>query len=222
MSWAKLLFFLLAGFYAQLTAGVIPPDPECGVRKTCWPSECPTGGCDPFLISWWNTDLDYIRFEMRVEYVIQSEHYIALGFSEDNRMPDSSIVMCRSNANVELGYTQGRSYVSGTDVYGIRNATFSTADNVTTCSFDRIKIPIRNQNQLKYLTNPFFILRAWGSVTGNVPNYHGNANRGVSPNSFSYPVQVASAHRIKPLAATFCASLLVFLMFYNTKNDSGF
>ncbi|XP_033740425.1 putative ferric-chelate reductase 1 isoform X2 [Pecten maximus] len=213
MSWTKLVCILIAGVYIQLTDGVIPPDPGCGSTKVCWPSECPVGGCVGFLVSWWNTDLDYLRFQMKVEFVTQGDHYIALGFSGNNRMPDSSIVMCLSDANVQLGYTSGRTYVPGTDLYGIRNTSVVIENNITTCTFDRIKNPVRNAAQLRYLSNPFFLLRAWGLATNGVPSYHGTT-RGVSPNEYSYPTPTAAGHTVLPFTTTLGASLMVVSLFY--------
>ncbi|XP_033740426.1 putative ferric-chelate reductase 1 [Pecten maximus] len=214
MSRIKLVCILIAGVYTKLTDGVIPPDPGCGSTKVCWPTECPVGGCVEFLVSWWNTDLDYLRFEVKVEFVPQGEHYIALGFSGDNLMADSSIVMCRSDANVQLGYTSGRTYVPGTDLYGIQNTSFVIENNITTCSFDRIKNPERNAAQLKSLSNPFFLLRAWGLVTNGVPVYHTDTRRGVSPNSYSYPTPMSTGHTVLPLTASLGACLMVARLFY--------
>ncbi|OWF43907.1 ferric-chelate reductase 1 [Mizuhopecten yessoensis] len=167
MSWTKLICILIASVFTQLTNGEIPPDSQCGKAKICWPAECPAEGCVGFLISWWNTDLDYLRFEMKMEIVPSGEHYIALGFSGNNQMPDSSIVMCRSDDNVQLGYTQGRTYAPGTDLYGIRNTSFADTNNITTCSFDRIKKPTKNEDTLRSLTDSFFLIRAWGAVTAS-------------------------------------------------------
>ncbi|XP_021366797.1 DOMON domain-containing protein FRRS1L-like isoform X2 [Mizuhopecten yessoensis] len=207
MSWTKLICILIASVFTQLTNGEIPPDSQCGKAKICWPAECPAEGCVGFLISWWNTDLDYLRFEMKMEIVPSGEHYIALGFSGNNQMPDSSIVMCRSDDNVQLGYTQGRTYAPGTDLYGIRNTSFADTNNITTCSFDRIKKPTKNEDTLRSLTDSFFLIRAWGAVTGGVPAYHKN-NRGVSPKSYSYPVMKGTGHNIKPASVSLCACLI--------------
>ncbi|XP_069137793.1 putative ferric-chelate reductase 1 [Argopecten irradians] len=209
MTWIKFACILIACVYIEPTTGFVPPDPACGTTRTCWPAECPNTGCNDFQISWWNTNSGYLRFQMRVDYAVQGEHYIALGFSANKQMADSSIVMCRSDANVELGYTPAeRRYLSRPNFTGLRNTSFNVTNTITTCWFDRIIEP--SESEMRTLTNSFYLLRAWGPVENGAPAQH--AARGSSADTFAYPTQVAAGHSVFPATTTIGGGLVMSLL----------
>jgi hypothetical protein len=57
----------------------------CGDTKGCF-AKCSGGQCD-FIISWNDTG-EHVQFEMKKKFSVMdpSDHWIAVGFSEDKRM----------------------------------------------------------------------------------------------------------------------------------------
>lgn len=81
----------------------LPEDFGCGETKGCF-AKCSGGQCD-FIISWNDTG-EHVQFEMKKKFSAMdpSDHWIAVGFSEDKRMVTGNIRMVK--LVVEVGSLQ--------------------------------------------------------------------------------------------------------------------
>jgi len=66
---------------------MINPDPECGVTKGCFPAAC-SNNCN-YLVTWKDRG-EEIEFSLQLT-TTQLNYYVAIGFSNDPKMVDTSI-----------------------------------------------------------------------------------------------------------------------------------
>ncbi|XP_076076307.1 uncharacterized protein LOC143047196 isoform X3 [Mytilus galloprovincialis] len=155
--------------------GKINPDSECGLSKSCF-HDCNATNCH-YLVSW-TSDLNDITFNItaRVTGVKAYRSWVALGFSPDGAMPNSSFIMCKNGNGTFYGqYGYSSQY---TQFIGIDNVTLQISDSsvngdIVQCT---IKRPlISNTDKIFNLTTEWHILFAYGDVTLN-PNGKPTAN----------------------------------------------
>ncbi|XP_060069676.1 ferric-chelate reductase 1-like [Ylistrum balloti] len=174
--WTLLPIVILKVIQLQETGGTILPNPECGNTKGCYPESCPVNGCPDFFMSWEDAG-DYLRFVMTFEISAGDDQWVAIAFSKDTAMTDSSVVMCRLEGGatlVEMGHTStvGFSYTTLSSNYGLQNAAVSRNGTEVVCSFDRIINATQNEAQIFDLDQPLHLLHAKGTIATGSPNYH--------------------------------------------------
>ncbi|XP_021366793.1 cell wall protein DAN4-like [Mizuhopecten yessoensis] len=172
----------------SLTCAVITSDPECGKTKGCYPSICPVGGCQEFHLSWEDAG-EYLRFKMIVEVPADEVVWAAIGFSKDNRMRDTSVVMCKSDTmTAEIGHNDPSRffYAPLRTVSSLQDVSVSRTVMYMTCMFSRIKIPREFPAHIFALNRPdLYLLNARGPIAkGGMPNPHTSRQASASPVSF--------------------------------------
>ncbi|XP_021366826.1 ferric-chelate reductase 1-like [Mizuhopecten yessoensis] len=184
--WPVILAVVMAVVPLQETNGAILPDPECGMTKGCYPEACPVSGCTDFFVSWEEAG-EYLRFVMTFEISAGDDQWVALAYSKDTHMGDSSVVMCRMEGgatSIEMGHTVGYAYRTLSNNYGLQNTAVNRIGTVVVCSFDRIKNATQNEAQVFDLDQPLHLLHAKGSITAGTPTYH--SIRYVTTNTFDF------------------------------------
>ncbi|XP_033740422.1 putative ferric-chelate reductase 1 [Pecten maximus] len=184
--WTAVRIVILTIAQSQVTDGVILPDSGCGATKGCYPESCPVNGCSDFFVSWEDAG-DYLRFVMTFEISAGDNTWVALAFSKDVSMPDSSVVMCRLEGgatSIEMGHTNamGFSYASLSSNYGLQNTAVSRNGTLVVCSFDRIKNATQTEAQIFDLDQPLHLMHGQGDIASGNPQYH--SSRFVTSNTF--------------------------------------
>ncbi|XP_033740429.1 uncharacterized protein LOC117327508 [Pecten maximus] len=144
----------------------IKPDADCGKEeKNCF-QKCHYNGCE-FRVTWKQID-NYVEFEVIQDTlsVFNLNVWIAIGFSENQEMKGTSVVMCLYNElspSVELGYNPRHYFQKLHDTANIlRKTSASFVDLIFTCKFQRrIKTEL---NHVASLSNPSYLLVGQGAV----------------------------------------------------------
>ncbi|XP_021366794.1 uncharacterized protein LOC110459067 [Mizuhopecten yessoensis] len=178
----------LTCLHLSLIFAVITPDPQCGSTKGCYPPTCPVGGCKDFHLRWEDA-AEYIRFKMVASVPSTGNVWAAIGFSKDNQMKNSSVVMCKVDpTTVEIGYTDPlkNSYAALKTVSTLTNVSVARNGSYMTCTFARIKKPTEFPTQIFALNQTdLYLLNAHGPLIDGIPGYH-NAIRQASASTLSF------------------------------------
>ncbi|CAH1788474.1 unnamed protein product [Owenia fusiformis] len=147
---------------------------SCGTTKGCYsvPQGCsPTNSDCQYFVSWRENNKD-VDFEL---YAKDGE-YVAVGFSHDIMMPDTSVVACSMNKGfVEVSNYYNKEYSSG-QLYpgakvGLNNTEGYWTGNDISCRFSRAKIITTDQfkntpsQSIFNLTQSYYLLVAKGQST---------------------------------------------------------
>lgn len=154
-----LIKFAVVLIYLKASSALIPWDSACGVTKGCFP-DCP-GGCQ-YLVKW-QASVSNIAFELSAEES-GTNVYLAIGYSEDYRMGDDSVVGCIVPANSVRSYFNEDTNTDelSNNQLGLTSTTVSQSNGVINCTFTRTY----SESDVKYfdLNNDYIILLVVGDV----------------------------------------------------------
>ncbi|OWF46377.1 putative ferric-chelate reductase 1 homolog isoform X2 [Mizuhopecten yessoensis] len=151
----------------------IPKDPECGLTKGCF-SGC-IGGC---YETTWKEVGDSIEFTLKAE--VTTEGFIAIGFSDDNKMGSDSAIGCvNTGGSVQVLNSFNAAGAKfnqpiPNNKLGLSSESGSVANGLFTCSFTRKTLS--TDNQIYSLNNDYYILLAKGPVSGTALGRHDLTN----------------------------------------------
>ncbi|XP_033738944.1 putative ferric-chelate reductase 1 homolog [Pecten maximus] len=159
-----LLLFACQSLIHTHSDAAIQKDPECGNTKGCY-SGC-AGGC---YEATWKEVGDAIEFTLKAE--VTTETYMAIGFSEDNKMGGDSVIGCSVNTagTVQVYNTFNAAGAKfnqpiTNNKLGISAESGSVSNGLFSCSFTRKTVS--TDNQIYNLNNNYYILMAKGPAAG--------------------------------------------------------
>ncbi|KAH9515375.1 hypothetical protein Btru_014294 [Bulinus truncatus] len=178
--------------------GPIEPDPHCGKTKGCF-GLCANGGCI-FLVTW--TVIESQANYTLASVVSQSNPFIALGFSNDLKMGDDSVIGCAhgsTGSNYKFtGLTTGRVVPDIFIDSGVILKSTRYSSGMYSCNLLR---PITGTQKLFDVSKEWTLFFATGPATiksGTAyPQYH-DKNRYISEKK----VSITSMLSIRPLTKT--------------------
>ncbi|XP_052242233.1 putative ferric-chelate reductase 1 isoform X2 [Dreissena polymorpha] len=145
----------------------VPWDPACGTTRGCFP-DCRDTGCT-FLVTW-QPLVTELLFAVQYE-VTATNSYVALGFSDDLRMGDDSVVACvpgDPTNPVQSWYTQDTDLESLSPLNtGLSAAIVTHANGVLACNFTR---QIKDANAHFFNLNNEYLIMV---VVGQMKTKHG-------------------------------------------------
>ncbi|CAL2030881.1 unnamed protein product [Caenorhabditis brenneri] len=169
-------------------------DSLCGVKKGCFsPTDC-EGGCSNMKGSWAVLSPNQIHVEVSGD-VNSSSRYVAMGFSTNGRMGNTSVIECSSFNDSNFSMTFSYNYVTEhyqnirptTDVSSLfSNQRIQFVDGTLYCSADvRVEGVTNDPSVFKYepTTNYSIILATGGTTTNGTDKrlgYH-HEKRSVAP-----------------------------------------
>ncbi|XP_045156560.2 putative ferric-chelate reductase 1 homolog [Mercenaria mercenaria] len=117
-----------------VTSSLISWDAACGSKKGCFP-DC-RDGCE-YLVTW-STSSSSIQFTLQAEET-GTNVYLAVGFSNDYRMGDDSVVGCiLPSSKVYSYYNEGdNTKMLSPATLGLGARSINQSNGVITCSFTR-------------------------------------------------------------------------------------
>ncbi|XP_048759187.2 putative ferric-chelate reductase 1 [Ostrea edulis] len=190
----------------------LPEDFGCGETKGCF-AKCSGGQCD-FIISWNDTG-EHVQFEMKKKFSAMdpSDHWIAVGFSEDKRMGDDSVTECvQQNGFILVHQSFNQVSKSNTRLkqsgLGLSDVSGSYADGVFTCQFTRKK-QLPDEKEIFDLNNDYHMLFAYGVAVDGAKMRHGVRDM---PAVSSEPVDLQKHSNIKEKAVYFLVKIHGILM----------
>ncbi|KAK3595291.1 hypothetical protein CHS0354_010901 [Potamilus streckersoni] len=148
----------------------IAPDPECGIQRSCF-QNCNAFDCQ-FVVTWDRRD-DQVIFKMRAVTLEPTNQWIAIAFSDDEKMGDDSVIQCVSDESniirVKQSYNKGRNnFEVNNATKGIYNVNASFIDGILSCDFTRDRI-IHEEPEIFNLDQKWKLLFAQGrSKRGNI------------------------------------------------------
>ncbi|XP_060069909.1 putative ferric-chelate reductase 1 homolog [Ylistrum balloti] len=168
-----LLLFVSQTLIFSPSVAEIPKDPECGSTKGCF-SGC-IGGC--YEVSWKEVG-DSMEFTLKAE--VTTETYVAIGFSDDEKMGGDSVVGCINSGGTVQVYNAfnaaGAKFNQPitNNKLGLSAESGSVASGVFTCSFTRKTVS--TDSQIYNLNNDYYILLAKGPAAGTAFGRHDLTN----------------------------------------------
>ncbi|XP_033111693.1 uncharacterized protein LOC117112673 [Anneissia japonica] len=169
-----------------------PTGDTCAISQSCFrsPANCFPASVCTYFVGWSvSPSRDALDFEFSIK---SSSGYIAIGFSKDNKMPNSDIVGCLSNGAVDRYYATGNIPPTQQDAGGLSNKNVNVDDGVLTCSFTRQLSDESLQNFFNLNEDHYLILAKGDS--GDALSYH--TNRYASNTGFdltSAPVSIGGS-----------------------------
>ncbi|XP_064605792.1 putative ferric-chelate reductase 1 homolog [Liolophura sinensis] len=153
----------------QPPAPQLTPDKGCGTTKYCF-SDCQDSSCG-FLVSWRNSTEheNGVEFEIAAPTGRSTNTWIAIGFSEDNKMGDDKVVECVSFRNDINVYTSYNTIDPRLDNVrnesphpddGVHQGNSSLVDGIMKCSF----VVVTQDFSYFNLDEPFYLLFASGNT----------------------------------------------------------
>lgn len=149
---------------------------DCGTEKGCFrfPADCRNNTCD-FLVTYnaTNASSDKVEFELSGK-----GDWVSVGFSNDQLMPDTDILMCVTNSDLS-----GHYYASGRSTPALNNTTpaaltiieEANEGGMMKCRISRdINPEITNFRDLR---QPWFLLGAIGDFRDGEIKQHTGSNR---------------------------------------------
>lgn len=153
----------------------LPEDLSCGNTIGCF-AKCSGGQCD-FIVSWNDTG-EHVQFEMKKKFpaLDPSDHWIAIGFSEDKRMGEDSVVECvRQDGFITVHQSFNHVSKSNTRLkqsgLGLSDISGSYVDGIFVCRFTRKK-HLPDEKQIFDLNNDFYMFFASGEAIDGVKMRH--------------------------------------------------
>ncbi|XP_073240023.1 DOMON domain-containing protein FRRS1L-like [Porites lutea] len=151
----------------------------CGETKGCYasPASCTTSENCNFLITYNATNSTHVEFELSGK-----GDWIAVGFSDDQLMVNTDILMCVNNQSLSGHYyATNRSRPPRTNPTPAAVQFIEQADenNTIKCRVSRDINPNPPIQNFKDLNQEVFLLAAYGNVTGSGIQQH--SNRAASP-----------------------------------------
>ncbi|XP_033096811.1 putative ferric-chelate reductase 1 [Anneissia japonica] len=181
----KSLFGLIALLCVWLPAHAAE-DP-CGTTRGCFrsPEDCYPASACTFFVAWnRNSGNDsLIDFELSIA-AVSGDTYGAVGFSENDKMPDSDVYVCRSDGTLQRYFTggYGQGQVTTRTNKGLSNITLDVVDGIIRCTFSRIINLDDGDADFPSLNNSLYIIVATSTRTGDTLDYHGES-RWLTPKS---------------------------------------
>ncbi|KAL3869813.1 hypothetical protein ACJMK2_042447 [Sinanodonta woodiana] len=141
----------------------IARDPECGIRTSCF-QNCNALDCE-FVVTWTRRD-DHVFFKMRAVTSEPANQWIAIAFSDDDKMGEDSVMQCVSDEGniirVKQSYNKGKNnFEVASATKGIYNVTASFVDGILSCEFTRERI-IHDEPEIFNLDRKWKLLFAQG------------------------------------------------------------
>ncbi|CAH3191431.1 unnamed protein product [Porites evermanni] len=133
-----------------------------------FPDNCPDADCD-FLVTYQASGANSVVFELRGR-----GNWVGVGFSEDNQMPDTDILICASDTSLSGHYyATGRSTPARTDPtpLAVEIAEQSFNGGVVSCRITREVNPAGLVN-FRNLEEQQFLLGAIGGLSGATIGIH--------------------------------------------------
>lgn len=151
---------------------------DCGLKKNCWtkPTSCKDES-DCLGIVTWVKDGDDIEFE-----VFGKKRWVAVGFSNDEKMADDSIHTCiqpeSGSGEIITMKSTGKSLPPEVSPKFTINGTVEYDNSKLRCRFSR---PIKSSNANVFsLTTQYILFWAQGNLNGKTLQPHVKAERGHS------------------------------------------
>ncbi|XP_060561736.1 putative ferric-chelate reductase 1 [Ruditapes philippinarum] len=143
----------------KVVTSLINWDAACGNTKGCFPN-CPNG-CG-YLVTW-QTSASSIQFTLQVEETGTSV-YVAIGFSNDYRMGEDSVVGCVMPSSTVSSYynKDTNTELLSSPSLGLSGASVNQSNGVITCSFTR-KLSAADTNFFD-LNNDYILMLVVGKV----------------------------------------------------------
>uniref|UniRef100_K1RDF5 Putative ferric-chelate reductase 1-like protein n=1 Tax=Magallana gigas TaxID=29159 RepID=K1RDF5_MAGGI len=153
----------------------LPEDLSCGNTIGCF-AKCSGGQCD-FIVSWNDTG-EHVQFEMKRKFpaLDPSDHWIAIGFSEDKRMGEDSVTECvRQDGFITVHQSFNHVSKSNTRLkqsgLSLSDISGSYVDGIFVCRFTRKK-HLPDEKQIFDLNNDFYMFFASGEAIDGVKMRH--------------------------------------------------
>ncbi|KAK3603380.1 hypothetical protein CHS0354_025992 [Potamilus streckersoni] len=148
-------------------------DPDCGVTKGCFP-DCRTSVCS-HLITWQDAG-DSVRFVITSSISVGSnERWMAIGFSDNFKMPDTSVSECDyfgGNIQVKSSYNDGyENHLLSNDALGVRLLGSGVYGGTFMCSFSRLK-SVAGEQKFFNISEQRILFFATGQMSGGVKQQH--------------------------------------------------
>ncbi|XP_077101171.1 putative ferric-chelate reductase 1 [Siphateles boraxobius] len=155
-------------------APTVPSNPDCGKTKVCFsqPSNCdPTTSTACYFMA---VQTSSNQYEMTIEMFGQADGYVAIGFSDDQRMGNDDIYICGKNSNgilqVQHAYSTGRQTPNILSLGNVTNIKTALTNGNINCSFtsrNAISTGSRATSTIEY-----YLMIASGPTSGGNIQFH--------------------------------------------------
>lgn len=162
---------LLLSLSSKLCAITFTTD-DCERTKGCFrsPQSCTTSDNCDFLVTYSATNSTHVEFELSGQGA-----WIAVGFSDDQNMADTDILMCVNNRALSGHYyATAQSTPPRTDPTpaAVEFIEQEADGDVMTCRISRLRNPDPAVQNFENLNQEVFLLAAYGSVEGGEIRIH--------------------------------------------------
>uniref|UniRef100_A0A3P8XC78 Uncharacterized protein n=1 Tax=Esox lucius TaxID=8010 RepID=A0A3P8XC78_ESOLU len=184
----------------------------CGVSKVCFSQPL---NCDPSVSPscyFMSAVAPSGNTAVQVEMTGSSSGYVAMGFSDDQKMGNDDIYICGLGSNgllqLQHAFSTGR---SSPNILSLGNVSVNSSMNngIISCSFTTWN-PISTQRSIGS-SSPYYLMLAYGSTSNGIIQFHTNAFVSSTTANISSPGLVSTGSQPPIVKAHGCLMLIAWM-----------